>query len=88
MMLGPVRRREDQRVHARFGAVPELVDSSHETPTVGRDALVGVLVQHRLVDPPTVGFDLGLRVHPAGCAIGVDQVDHVGAEVDAAPNRP
>ena len=62
-MLGPVGRRKTERIHAGYGAVPELVDAANEAPTVGLDALVGVLVQHRLVDPPTGGFDLGLGVN-------------------------
>ena len=84
-MFGPVGRRKTERIHAGFGAVPELVDAANEAPTIGLDALVGVLVQHRLVDPTPVDFDLGLRIDPAGGVIGVDQIDHVRADVEDAP---
>ena len=69
-MFGPVGRRKTERIHAGFGAVPELVDAANKAPTVRLDAFVGVLVQDRLVDPPAVGFDLGLGVKTPGSVIG------------------
>ena len=54
VMFGPVGRRKTERIHAGYGAVPELVDTANEEPTIGLDPLVGVLVQDRFVDPPAV----------------------------------
>ncbi len=89
MVLGPVRRREGERVHARLGAVPEAVDPPDEAPALALDPPVRVLVEDGLVDPATVGLDLGVAVHEARRPLVARQVDHVGTDVqDAAADRP
>src|SRR3954468_7660707 len=61
-VLGPVGGRQRERIHSRFGSVPEAMHSTDEEPplVVSR---VRVVVEDRLVDPAVARLDLALAVH-------------------------
>ena len=79
-VLGPVGRRQTQRVHPHLGAVEQLVEAADDVP-VAVSALVGVVVADGLVDPPVAFRDLALAIDVASGVVVVDQVDLVGADV-------
>ena len=88
--------RRDARASSRAASVSGLTPTSapYQSRWTAADeqprsvaALVGVVVEDRLVDPALAVLDLALAVHRAGRVVGVDEVDDVRTdEEERAPD--